>query len=362
MFQFTQEPPEISLQGLPFIFKIESTQPAAYLKIMAEPLTGLYELLSRNSSNIATFDLRSYFESLLKTTLYTDFASLHYDACKSFIIDFHEYYGNPPEIEETITSTKHICIGTVPDWKKTEFDIINNTFANRLLTNHFLTWWPIDVPKKVLPAQIELMYFVAPAGADYAPSVSITYDDSVVAHNPGFSITVAKYQMASIPVGYEKLGIGLVDPAKKVVSYTVTVAGQSRTYLLDHAVHRDVRYIIFQNSLGGFDTLACTGEADESTEVERLQADRVYNAENPYKISKREFFNEHIELVKVNTGWLSQLEKNWLNDLLISKEVYEVRGTAKQAISIKNKSIDRTWRMYEPGSIEIEFERLNFVL
>jgi hypothetical protein len=169
-------------------------------------------------------------------------------------------------------------------------------------------------------------------------------------------------KIASFPVGYQELGIGDVNPAKTVVSYEVTIADQTRVFVVDYKPYRQHRFLVFRNSLGGFDTLACTGEADESTEVERKQSNRVYDAENPYRVQKVEFFNEHSELVKVNTGWLSPAEKNWLNDLLISTEVYEIRGNKQQPVLIKNKSIDRSWRIYEPGSIEIEFERINLVL
>jgi hypothetical protein len=363
MFQIIQNPPAISLQGLPLIYKLEADRDEPFFKALARvSATNAYEAASRNQNNIATFDLRDYFETLLKTSLVLDANHIHPDGCKTFTVRFYEYFGNPPSAQNEISDTPAICIGRVPDWKQLEFDMQNRTFEDYLNVSRLLSWFSLGQTKRVLPDQPELMYVLWPNATFQNIEVTVNFNDETTAPLSIEHMPVQPLTVASFPVGYQALGIGDVNPAKKVVSYEVTIADQTRTFLVDHKAYRQHRYLIFRNSLGGFDTLACTGEADESTDVERKQSARVYDAENPYRLRKSEFFNEHAELVKVNTGWLSPVEKNWLNDLLISTEVYEVRGFKLKPVLIKNKSIDRSWRIYEPGSIELEYERINFVL
>ncbi|MDD4374833.1 MAG: hypothetical protein PHG67_13025 [Bacteroidales bacterium] len=363
MFQIIQNPPILSLQGLPLIYRLEADRDEPFFKVLARvSATNTYEAASRNQSNIATFDLREYFETLLQTSLVLDANHIHPDGCKNFTIRFYEYFGNPPSAQNEITASPTICIGRVPAWKQLEFDIQNTNFGAYQAISRLLSWFPIGQTKRVLPDQPELMYLLWPNATYQNIAVTIYFSDESTALLNIEHLPVPPLTVASFPVGYQALGIGDVNPAKTVVSYEVTIADQTRVFVVDHNLYRQHRFLIFRNSLGGFDTLACMGEADESTEVERKQSTRVYDAENPYRQRKSEFYNEHSELVKVNSGWLSPEEKNWLNDLLISTEVYEVRSNKLQPVLIKNKSIDRSWRIYEPGSIEIEFERINFVL
>lgn len=366
MFEIVQQPPAISLQGLPLIYKLHADSEETFYKVIAviriDTNLVFRELANRNQDNIATFDLREYYETSLHTSLVMYINHIHEDGCKSFLITFSEYYGNPPYGHNNIEHSHVICIGRVPAWKQLDFDIQNTNYVDFLDVSRVMSWYPLGIAKRVLPNQPELMYVLWPDDDFDTIEVKVNFSDETSSTVSIPHMAVPPLTVASFPVGYQELGIGAVNPAKTVVSYEVTIADQTRVFVVDYTPYRQHRFLVFRNSLGGFDTLACTGEADESTEVERKQSNRVYDAENPYRVQKVEFFNEHSELVKVNTGWLSPAEKNWLNDLLISTEVYEIRGNKQQPVLIKNKSIDRSWRIYEPGSIEIEFERINIVL
>lgn len=347
------------------MFRVKSDRNEPFLKILANPLPGdFYESYSRDEDDIATFELRQYFENELKSAIQLTGNVIHPDACKLCRVDFYEFFGNPPvaSFNERIFDSFYLCIGTVPEWKKLAFDLEFNTFENYLNNTRILSYYPISESKKILPDQKEMMYILWPNSAFQNIEVEVEFMDGTTETDSNPHLQVQPLQVASFSVGYQALDIAAINPEKTVRSYTVSIAGQSRTFVLDYKSHRQVRYLYFRNSLGGFDTLACTGEADEFTEVERKQSNRVYGVDAPLRYAKSEFYNEHIETVKVNTGWLSPAEKNWLNDLLISKEVYEQRGKKLQKVLIKNKSIDRSWRIYEPGSIEIEFERVNLVI
>lgn len=359
MITITSEPPLLNLQGLPLVYKVSSNMfDEPYFKIMAEPVAGQYELLPLNAADEAVFDLREYFKPELSVELKLA-AHLHANACKPFEVVFHEYYGNPPAQYDNNVSTIVVLLGTVPRWKQAAFNAAYGSFTTWFVTNIFLSWYPA-IAKKLLPTQPELLYFMAPTNGTFSPTVVITYSDGTTAnHSPAISISAQIFQVASLPVGYTELGIAAVTPAKTAVSYTVTIGGKTRSYAVDHTPYRDVRYIIFRNSLGGYDTLACTGEADEATEMQREVAERVYDPEHPGRLNKLPYNIEHTPVVKVNSGWLLPAERDWLNDLLISEDVYELAAGILSPVLIRNTSIDRTKRTYEPGSVELEYEYLS---
>jgi len=365
MFEVTEYPALVSLQGMPFVFKVFSDSVEPFLKIMAEPVSGQFELLPVDPiTNLAIFDLREYFKTELVNDLNIGSAVVHANACKSFTVNFLSYYGNPPQAHYITGIPLMMMPGKIPRWKQLEFNGAGyESFEGYLVVGNktHLTWYP-DQPKRVLPDQPEVMYFIARAAATYAITVTINYsDDTSDIYDPGVSVDALLYQICSIPVGYNKLGIGAVDPEKTVVSYTVAFAGNTfpRTYLVDHNAYRDTRYIIFRNTLSGYDVLACTGEADESTDTERKIAERVYDVENPNRLNKRVYYSQQTEIVKLNSGWLQANEKDWLNDMMESEEVYEIKGDGlRQPILIRSTSLDRSVRNYEPGSVEIEYERL----
>jgi hypothetical protein len=356
------QPPELSLQGRPFVFQVSSdNDDQPYIKLVAEPVTGQKEYLNYGGSGFEVkFDLREYFKPELSVAL-SLVAAVHANACKQFSIKLSDYYGNPPTEQENTTVNKTVHIGTVPRWMLAAYDAAYANFAARLGVSPFMTWYPAQ-NKRVLPAQNELLYFVAPNGGNYSVSVNILFSDGTLAtHTPAGTISLQAYQVGSFNVGYTALGLAAVSPSKTVVRYTVTLAGKTRTYDVDYKAYRDVRYIIFRNSLGGYDTLPCTGEADETTEVERQISESIYDAESSARYNKKVYQTEHFEKVKVNSGFLAANEKRWLNDLFISEEVFEIFNGIQTPILITANTLDRTERSYEPGSIEIEYERLSII-
>ncbi len=362
MATIISQPPALLLQGRPIVFAIgaeNDDQP--YIRLIAKPVAGQKDILPlRTSDAAASFELREYFKPELQVALSLT-AAVHANACKDFVISFWEYYGNPPAEQDELQVQKTVHIGTVPRWMQAAYDGLYANFAARLAVNPFMTWYPAQ-SKRVLPAQNELLYFVAPSSSTFSVSVSILYpDNTIVTHSPSGSLSLQLHKVGSFNVGYTALGIASVTPGKKPVQYTVTIAGKTRTYIVDHKAYRDVRYIIFRNSLGGYDTLPCTGEADESTDIERTVAQRIYDQENPGRTNKYVHRTDHNEQAKVNTGFLAANEKRWLNDLMISEEVYEIAGGITTPILILNTTLDRTERSYEPGAVEIEYERLSII-
>lgn len=362
MITITSTPALVCLQGQPIVFKVSSNLfDEPFFKVMAVPVSGQSELLPLNADDEAVFDLREYFRPELSVSFVTT-PAIHANAARQFEVFFYEYYGNPPTQHDSDSFELVVMLGGIARWKQAEFlATYSGSFANWLSANLFLSWYPA-IPKRVLPDQPEVLYFLAPSSATYSPTVVVTFTDGTTAsHSPSVSIAAQATEMASLPVGYTALGLAAVNPAKTVASYVVTIGGKSRSYVVDHNAYRDKRYIIFRNSLGGYDVLPCTGEVDSTTETTRNTATAVYNPEAATQRLSRMAYNiETTEVERVNTGWLQANEKHWLNELMISEDVWEMLGGVLSPVLIRNSELDRTERIYEPGSVEIEYERLTY--
>jgi len=362
MFNIESAPPLVSLVGSPFVWRVFSDYADNLLKIMAEPVDDFFELLPVDQvSKIATFELSEYFFTQLQVSLQLNEAVVHPDACKEFYVKFYQYYGNPPESHDMTGVARWLLAGKIPKWKQLAFYNQFNSFYDLMLVSSILSFYPHEI-KKILPEQPEVVYFIAPAAAQFTLVITITFDDNTsMVHRPLY-LELSKYQVGSFPVGYEQLNLSALSE-KKIMRYVIEIenAYGSRIYELDYSAYRDKRFIVFRNSLGGYDTLACTGEADENSEIERIVTENVFDAAHAGRLNKSVKKAEETEIVKVNTGWLLPDEKNWLNDLVIATEVYELKGNTSCPVMIKNTSMDRTERNYEPGSVELEYERLYII-
>jgi hypothetical protein len=70
----------------------------------------------------------------------------------------------------------------------------------------------------------------------------------------------------------------------------------------------------FENSLGGFDTVRCTGEAKTTPEYTPATA-IINDTESAYRIDKKDARTQ-------NTGWISKEAAQWLQDMFASRKVY----------------------------------------
>ncbi len=359
-----ESPPALLLQGMPVKFRLASSHgsPENPSRIMCEPVPDFFEVLTRNESNIATFDIREYFKKLLSVSLNYNDAALHTDACKKFNISFYDYGGNPPEAVNPVAVSRDVLMGDVPAWMHHRIDYVNFDLAARLATNPFMSWWPADKAKKVLPDQPEMVYFFASEAGTIDLKVYITFTDGTGADFTADSLTLAANQVGSFPAGYNKLDLASVNTDKKVESYQIRLNsnGPQRNYVVDYKPYRYTRYIFFRTSLAGWEVVACTGEADDKADLKRQTANRIYDVNASGRLHKSDFARESEHKVKVNTGYVPPWHMTWLNDLFETEEAYELLDAVLTPIRITNKSFDSSYRSEQPSSAEIEYERLQF--
>jgi hypothetical protein len=96
----------------------------------------------------------------------------------------------------------------------------------------------------------------------------------------------------------------------------------------------DEQYFLFENSLGGLDTVRCTGEIKHTPEFTRetaLMGD-----------TERTFFAEKKDLKTQTTDWLTLYETEWMIDFFMSKKVYLYSENKIRAIIIDEITAEKS--------------------
>jgi hypothetical protein len=226
----------------------------------------------------------------------------------------------------------------------------------------FLTWQPVS--KIINRTQPEKLYFLVYNDiASIELHIKLYFDDDTDSGDQELAtITgVSQYQVYEFMIGYSQLDLSKWSD-KTVEKYEIwleddagNAQSQVRTFVLDTKTYRHERIFLFRNSFGGFDTLRATGRKTQTNEIEKLlveKNDRDININHAYQAFETQVFT-------INSGWISRETKNWLRELFLSLEIYEILDGFKYPIVItndKNELFDDDTYLYD---VKIEY-RYNF--
>jgi len=155
-------------------------------------------------------------------------------------------------------------------------------------------------------------------------------DDSVQnGYQPNISISVGKGDLVIFPVGYQSLGLEqFVTPPIK--SYEVYLAGnvsERMKFTIDCTYEPRERFYLFENSLGGYDTVRTTGRLKESQATESQTYQKpvpiFYDSTLPTIVQSQ---TRHTDIFSQHTGILSLDGVRWLKDLLRSDDSIRIGG------------------------------------
>jgi hypothetical protein len=195
----------------------------------------------------------------------------------------------------------------------------------------FLTWQPDG--KMVGPDQPERLYFLT----NFTPSptrlflrVNVLYaDNSRETFTAMQADNVSHMSVYCFPVGFSELGLDQKE--KMVLSYQVWISNEnmnqvseSRSFRVDHSYYESVRYLLFQNSLGGYDTLRCVGSPTESVSVQRQVVERFVDYDYLPTVSEVLINNVTGQRqITLNVGnWLNTDYREYFEELLLSEDFY----------------------------------------
>jgi len=208
----------------------------------------------------------------------------------------------------------------------------------------FLTWQPIL--KRISTIQRDkLFYLVFNDISNLVSFVKIYYTDGTSSANTQIaSFHAAQWEVHEFFTDYISLDIAAKLPqGKSCLKYDFwlqdeanNIISQVRTYEIEFRQQQFSHTFIFRNSFGAYDVFRATGRKKHNNKYGRMVLERnfsEYTLEQQYQILESESF-------QVNSGYISKTTKNWLRELMLSEEVFEILGDYKFPILIQNEEVD----------------------
>lgn len=308
----------------------------------------------------AWFDLASAFTDLEPTfneeLAWDDPVQADTGAVKKFYFTLAEGYGIPyVEQSESFTSGDYYVMpGGVSDWVIRELEDTSSTWYSQIsASNVWLTNRPDN--KRVKVAQPEQLRFIhlgsaAQTGKLLCERLLSTGSTELVELWEG---TLQPYTAYSVLATREFC-------AGSGYRYSLWMEGESAsltnraTFEIDNAKPDNTRFIVFRNSLGGFDCLAITGKFLTEIEVQtnEFQSPVVTQLRDALEPGQERAMG--IKYLTGAIGWQSSDEMEWLTELLISETRYLQIGTRFDSVIITpgRKAIASDGS--EPRSIDLE--------
>lgn len=337
-----------------------------YAQILVDGRVIGEDLLPIDASGAAYFDFSDYIRPEISPSFrFPEDTStaliLHAEAVKSFIVRYAEFFGSSgsnPGIQSKLykTGTRYAIAGGVNAMTLSRYGEFSSSFWAQLVNNgQFLTWSP--KVRKTAKDDIQKLWFLVPKNiTSIKLKVSIKY---AVGTNTAINVTTitkqtttaAMYQIFEIICGWNRLQLDnvmmLTQPNAVALSYDVYCTDQAnnlisevRTFELDDRTYLHKKTFIFRNSFGLMETFTATGESIKEAEYDSLIVNRHrgWSISSKYPDSKKSSVAETLKFT-VNSGWITREENDWLRELLLSKEVYEVSGDILYPVVITGTKI-----------------------
>jgi hypothetical protein len=246
-------------------------------------------------------------------------------------------------------------------------NIESDYFAPLKNQKRFLTWAPIEKTTGV--SSVEKLFFcLLNTGSTCRLSARVTFTDDTYTD---IDVTaLASYAACPVSVmeccvGYAYLRLSTLSPGKTVNYWQVwiensggTILSEIRKFTLDTKYQENERQLLFRNSLSAYDTIRITGIRENNNEYQRQTAAQFLNEPESFlNAPEKSYSNEEKAAFKASTGWLTLDEKDWLRDLLLSREVYEISARELIPVSIVSKKAFILKDKETLYSLEFEYEK-----
>jgi hypothetical protein len=329
------------------------------------------ELLPVDLSGQVTIDIHKFFADRLFSEFTFPESSdnlivVKENSCRPYRIRVYERYGEDLKAHKLIVSDQYhmLCAG-ISHLQEAIYNRQDSSFWEKLTYNdYFLTWQPKT--KMVDRYQIEKLYFLVQSSIPSLVLKIKTYSitgsvSTVTASSLDAPVVKSVYEIILTPsttqiTGYDdgtlkKFDAWLEDGSDNRIS-------EIRTYVMDTLAHENVRYFLFLNSLGGYDTLRITGDQEDLLEYSRTSVKKILG--DAFTEKDHQTKPSHIRERKrytANTGWKTKEDIAWIRDFFLSKQVYllntgkliPVEITTTEALQRKDRS-----EMY---SIQFDYQR-----
>lgn len=345
-------PTLFSLAGNPVYFSINSDDIANdFYRICLQIYSG-DELISEDSiepdvDRISNFDIETYLKSL--------FINYHFeyrltdiirktDFVKSYFVKYYEVYWEndiKQESEKVSSSVFYVLNGKLLELHDNNYRLINGSYYVDLMDKMlFLTFQPRT--KKIDVNQIERLYFLNWNDniSTININVEIYYSDNTISTFLADSILSETKEIYEISTGYQELVLSEYESQNNlIIKYKVWLTAQDNSiisecfnYEIDRKKNVYTRYFVFQNRVGGFDTVRCTGIQTIENELEHQIG---YSFLGKLKTGSNSTMKHF-----ANTGLIDTVYNYYLQEFFESMNVIEICGEGIFNVTIENKKTE----------------------
>lgn len=249
---------------------------------------------------------------------------------KLFRCIFNEYLNDIETPDNSLLFSNDAIKGGVETIRSRSFSLHNEY----LVSPRFFTQQPIG-KKEITREQPEFMYFflniLESQSVNLTVTISVTFSDSTGNSYTDTGNRTFDRGFYRIGAGFQQLNLSQYeDGDKQVTGYLFRVVNSDTNVELgemNYVVNRDTfdweqRYFIFENNLGGLDTLRTDGKGAENIEIKRRLLRKV---ETPFlnaSAHTHSVQNTYQSTRKVSTGWIDGDAREWLKTLFISPNVW----------------------------------------
>jgi hypothetical protein len=338
------------------------------------------DLKSVDANGDAIFDIAEILESVCESNFAFPvdvlYSIIRDKVTRPYFVRYYEAYGNPFIARKLHTSPlTFCCTGGIPPWKQPAFyhEIQNFfTFFNSNNMN-FLTWLTEKKADLNSEERLYLMidkdedcdvyyhvkaYYNNGTEEDIYPDTRLTTDIRPAVFGDVFEICV----------GYKNLNLGsLCTYPENLIAWEIrpvingeengTYVASTFRFNLDRRIYPNTRYFMFKNSLGAFESVIFTGEAILESAITRTQWNNSELSlyEETYR-ERKQRTDQYVEKMKASTGWITVAEREWLRELLMSEEVYELKNNARYPVIITSDKVEICKDNVYLYALSIEYE------
>jgi hypothetical protein len=337
-------------------------------------ISGIGDSVEPDTGLKATFEFSDYVRDLPVLNIGFTTPAVHSYGCPAIAFIFSESYGTPPEEHNKLTTDPYRIISAkIPAWKwnRDIYNTINDAITGQY--RQFMTWYP-NIKRKVIPGETIHLYFLVINSSQFY----LTRIRFVVMFTDGTNATFMGdetpelndydiVQMDASPAIVESWTQGN-HPDKTVNSYTVqavfpsipheTRLSEIRTYVINRIPFNYPRQLFFRNSFGTFDQLMLRGLGTVTATADRISANRQSDYDTVQVPDRITWYNEGRQKLVAETGYLLHNESDFLAELLISKEIYELQNGIFLPIEMQTDKVKQHDDDNALISISFEFEYL----
>lgn len=331
------------------------------------------DTLPVNEDGECLFDLQALFSDQLSSEFSYPESSYNLlisrpSHSRAYKVRYYEQFGSnlvPQKLYET--DLFYILKGGVSHLQQAIYHSQGSSFWDKLNYNQFFLTWQPQV-KLIDPEQTEKLYFFVRnivLMASLKVRATVYYLDGTsqtvlvdIVNNPEdktvyeIICTLNTLQFDGFDQGLiEKYDIWVDNHADERIS-------EVRTFILDYGPYEYKRYLFFENSLGGWDTVRATGIQEDGIELSRTEVSRVLGSQfTPAQHHQVTAQVLETKTYKLNSGWKTKEEISWLRDLLLSKKVYQIVGGLLVPIVLTTTKVLQRVDQQDLYSLSIEFSR-----